>query len=361
MVNRQSDPMAAGDSQTQQRNQQIATRWSLTAVGIAVATVVLIVLLWYIVDVLLLVFAAVLLSLLFRAPADWLARHTPLSPGWSLAVALVVLAVLVGLVGWLFGHVIAEQAQQLTRRLPEIAASVQDRLARYNWAMDYLRPEQILDGKSEFIGKGLRAVSTTFGAVANVGIVLLMAVFFAVQPRLYVNGLVRLVPIPRRQRAHEVLGAAGHTLRRWLVGQLVLMAVVTILTSIGLWALGVPFPIALGLLAGLLTFVPYLGPILGLVPAALVALSEGPLLAAYVVALYVGVQIIEGLLEPIVQQRAVYLPPVLLIFAQVVLGILVGPLGVVLATPLAAAAMVVVNLIYVEDVLGDRDSTNTAS
>lgn len=353
--------MAARGSETRQRTQQVATRWSLTAVGIAVATIVLIVLLWYIVDVLLLVFAAVLLALLFRAPADWLARRTPLSPGWSLTVALLVLAVLVGLVAWLFGHVIADQAEQLARRLPEIVRSVQERMVRYDWAMEYVRPEKILDGESEFLGKGLRAVTTTFGALANLGIVLLMAVFLAAQPALYIDGVVRLVPIPRRPRAREVIEAAGHTLRRWLVGQLALMLVVALLTSIGLWALGVPFPLALGLLAGLLTFVPYLGPILALVPAALVALSESTLLAAYVVALYIGVQIVEGLLEPIVQQRAVYLPPVLLIFAQVVLGILIGPLGVVLATPLAAATMVAVNLIYVEDVLGDRDAGTAAS
>ncbi|MFP5350532.1 MAG: AI-2E family transporter [Gammaproteobacteria bacterium] len=346
--------MATRGLETQQRTQQAATRWSLTAIGIAVATVVLVVLLWYIVDVLLLVFAAAMLALLFRAPADWLARRTPLSPGWSLTVALFALTVLVGLVGWLFGHVIADQAEQLARRLPEILRSVQERMTRYDWAMEYMRPEKLLDGNSEFIGKGLRAVTTTFGAMANLGIVLLMALFLAAQPSLYINGLVRLVPIPRRRRAHEVLKATGHTLRRWLVGQLVLMLVVTILTSTGLWALGVPYPLALGLLAGLLTFVPYLGPILAVVPAALVALSEDTLLAAYVVGLYVGVQIVEGLLEPIVQQRAVYLPPVLLIFAQVVLGILLGPLGVVLATPLAAAAMVAVNLIYIEDVLGDR-------
>lgn len=353
--------MAARDPETQQRTQQAATRWSLTAVGIAGAAVVFVVLLWYIVDVLLLVFAAVLLASLFRAPADWLARRTPLSPGGSLTVALLALAVLVGLVAWLFGHVVADQAEQLARRLPEIVRSVQERMARYDWAMEYLRPEKILNGEPEFIGKGLRAVTTTFGAVANLGIVLLMAVFLAAQPALYVDGMVRLVPIPRRRRAREVLDAAGHTLRRWLVGQLVLMLVVAVLTSIGLWALGVPFALALGLLAGLLTFVPYLGPILALVPAALVALSEGTLLAAYVVALYIGVQIVEGLLEPLVQQRAVYLPPALLIFAQIVLGILIGPLGVVLATPLAAAAMVAVNLIYVEDVLGDRGGAGTAA
>lgn len=346
-----------GPSDISDRSEHAFTRRALIVVGVTAATAVLIVLAWYVADVLLLIFAAILLALLFRAPADWLARRTALPSSLALAIALIGIAALFGAVGWLFGHVIADQAEQLARRLPEIARSIQDRLARHDWLFDSLRPEQLLNGDSKVIGKGLRAVSTTFGAVAHLGIVLLMAMFFAVQPALYVKGFVRLFPIPRRKRLHEVLDAAGHTLRRWLVGQLLLMLLVGVATSVGLWILGVQFPLALGLLAGLLTFVPYLGPILAVIPAALVALAESSLLAGYVVVLYIGVQTVEGLLEPIVQQRAVYLPPVLLLLAQVVLGVLIGPLGVVLATPLAAAAMVVVNMLYVEDVLGDRAAT----
>lgn len=133
------------------------------------------------------------------------------------------------------------------------------------------------------------------------------------------------------------------------------MLIVAALTSIGLGLLGVPYALALGLLAGLLTFIPYLGPILSLIPAALVALGESPLLAGYVALLYAGVQAIEGMLEPVVQQKTVYLPPVLLLFGQVVLGVLVGALGVVVATPLTAALMVMVKMLYVEDILGDRE------
>jgi predicted PurR-regulated permease PerM len=111
--------------------------------------------------------------------------------------------------------------------------------------------------------------------------------------------------------------------------------------------------LALGLIAGLLTFIPFLGPLLGGLLMILVSLSDGMMTAAWVALLYIGIQSVEGLLEPLVQQKAVYLPPVLLLVAQLALGVLVGLVGVVLATPLAAALMVLVQKLYVEDVLQD--------
>jgi predicted PurR-regulated permease PerM len=148
----------------------------------------------------------------------------------------------------------------------------------------------------------------------------------------------------------------GTTLTRWVVGQLCLMLLVGILSLIGLHLLGVDHAWALGVLAGVLTFVPFLGPLVAAAVAVLVALATSPLLALYVALLYVGIQSLEGLLEPLVQQRAVYLPPVLLISAQLAFGVLFGALGVILATPLAAASMVAVRMLYIEDVLGDRSS-----
>ncbi len=131
----------------------------------------------------------------------------------------------------------------------------------------------------------------------------------------------------------------GHTLQWWLIGQVFLMLVIGVLIGLGLWLLKVPLALALAILAGLLTFIPYLGPILSAVPAVLFALTESPTLAFYVALLYIGVQTVESyLLEPIVQRKTVYLPPALTIFSQVVLGVLVGGLGVALALPLVAAA-----------------------
>jgi predicted PurR-regulated permease PerM len=132
------------------------------------------------------------------------------------------------------------------------------------------------------------------------------------------------------------------------------MVTIGVMVGLGLWLLGVPFAFALALIAGLLEFIPYVGPILSAVPALLVALAETPELALYVLMLYIGVQSIEGyVLQPLIQERAVYLPPAVLLLAQLVLGILVGALGVMLATPMTAAVFVMIRMLYVQDVLGE--------
>jgi predicted PurR-regulated permease PerM len=146
-------------------------------------------------------------------------------------------------------------------------------------------------------------------------------------------------------------------LRRWLVGQTVLAVCVATLTGVGLVLLGAPFPFALALLAGLMEFVPYIGPFIAAIPAILVGFAEGPQLALSIGLLFVAIQLTESyLLAPLVQHRAVHLAPAAVLFAQVLMGAIVGALGVAVATPLAAAAMVAVSMLYVEDALGDKSA-----
>lgn len=311
-------------------------------------------LLWYLFDVILLVFGAILLAVVIRAPTDWLSARTRMPAPWALTVVLVlVAAVLVG-AGWLLGAAVRDQWQAITDQVPPMIDRLRERVEDFAWAPDRIDTETIMDGEQgAYLGRGLRVVSATFGALANGVLVLFMAVLFAVQPKLYVSGALRLVPRHKRARMAEVLHRVGETLRRWLVGQLGLMVFVAVASWLGLWLLGVQSALALGLLAGLLTFVPFLGPLAAAVVAILVSLAGGVLTAAWVALLFIGIQAVEGLLEPLVQQKAVYLPPVLLLVSQLALGVLVGLVGVVLATPLAAALMVIVQMLYVEDVLKD--------
>jgi predicted PurR-regulated permease PerM len=314
-------------------------------------------LLWYAIDVLLLLFIAVLLAVLLRAPADWLAQRTGWSEGFTLTLVILLLVALLSAAVFLFGRAVATQSWQLTEQLPEVLDKVRERLREYEWGQRVLAateegtPEEDL----KFVGRGLRLVGSTFAALGSFVVVLFLAIFLAWQPRAYVGGFVKLFPQRRRQRTRQVLGSIGHMLKRWLVGQVALMTVVGAVTGVGLLLLGVPFALPLALLAGLLEFVPYAGPILSAVPALLVAFSEGPQLALWVGLLYLGVQSLESyILAPLIQHRAVYLPPALILFSQVAMGVTAGPLGVIVATPLAAAALVAVNMLYVEDLLGDR-------
>jgi predicted PurR-regulated permease PerM len=144
-------------------------------------------------------------------------------------------------------------------------------------------------------------------------------------------------------------------LRGWLLAQLSSMAVIGVLTGIGLWALSVPLVVALGLLAALLTFIPNLGPILSAAPAVLLALADDPISAVWVILLYVGVQLIEGnVTTPLIQQHTIALPPALTIAMQFLLGAVFGLLGLALAVPLTAAGVTLIRMLYVEAYLERR-------
>ena len=334
---------------------------ALVYVGVAVAVVVVLVVLWYAIDVVLLAFIGVLAAILLRAPADWLAARLGWRESWSLAlVGALLLALLVG-GAVLFGRGIASQALALVDRIPEIVQAAKDEISQNEFgrrAVELAESSGLLSGgESQFLGRGLGLLGSTFGALANVLIVLFFAVFMAAQPRMYVDGFLHLVARKKRARVREVLYGIGDVLRRWLVGQTLLAACVAVLTGAGLLALGAPFPYALALLAGLMEFIPYIGPFLAAVPAVLVGFAEGPQVALWVAALFVAIQLAESyVLAPLVQHRAVHLAPAAILFAQVLMGAIVGALGVAVATPLAAAVTVALGMLYVEDALGDKSA-----
>jgi len=270
-----------------------------------------------------------------------------------LAIALMVGAAVV------FGRGVAGQALQLADRIPEILQALRERLEQTEFgrgAVALAQASGLFSGaEGQFLGRGLGLLGSTFGAVANVIIVLFFAAFMAAHPRLYIDGFLALVARKKRERIREVLYEIGHVLRRWIVGQSLLALCVALLVGAGLLALGAPFAIALALLAGLMEFVPYIGPFVAAVPAILVGFGEDPRLALSIALLFLAVQSIESyVLAPLVQHRAVYLPPAVILFAQVLMGVIVGALGVAVATPLAAAAMVAISMLYIEDVLGDK-------
>ena len=338
---------------------------ALVYVGIAVTVVIVLVLLWYAIDVVLLAFIGVLLAILLRAPADWLSARFGLREGWSLAIVGVVALALLATAVALFGQGILAQSLQLFDRIPEILATLRDRLAESELGSRVVTAAEssglFAGSDGQFIGRGLGLIGSTFGAIANVLIVVFFAVFMAMQPRPYVEGFLFLIPKRRRERAREVVHEIGDVLRRWLVGQALLAACVALLTGTGLLLLGAPFAVALGLLAGLMEFVPYIGPFVAAVPAILVGFADSPELAAKVALLFLAIQLIESYgLSPFVQHKAVYLPPAVILFSQVLMGAIIGALGVAVATPLAAAVMVTVSMLYVEDALGDKPAKRPA-
>ena len=337
-----------------------AARRTLAATGVVVAVIVLLLFAWYTRDILLLGFAGILVGVFLRRLATWVSDRTPLSPRWALVV--VVLALFGTLVGAfaLRGESIAAEVRTLRERMPEAAEQLRTRLERYEWGRRAVEaapnPSALLPDNPDAIGRVTGVVSSTFSALASFVIVLFLGIVLAATPRVYVNGLLALVPRGKVPRGREVLERLYDTLWWWLIGRLAAMTFIGVITGVGLWIIGVPLAFVLGLIAALLSFIPNIGPILSAVPAVLLALVQGPRVALWVVALYVGVQIVESyVLDPVIDRKTVYLPPALTILAQLVFALFAGILGLALATPLTAALMVLVTMLYVQDILGRRD------
>jgi predicted PurR-regulated permease PerM len=265
---------------------------------------------------------------------------------------------------WLLAPGVADQIDELRKSLPQSVRQLGQRIERYEWGRQVLaqkpNADELMPDRADVLARATGVFSTTLGAFANFFIIIFIGLYLAAEPRLYTGGIIRLVPASRRERAREILRKVGSTLRWWLIGKVASMIVIGALTAGGLWLLGVPLALTLGLLAALLTFIPNLGPILAVVPAALLALLQSLTRALYVILLYLGIQAVESyFLTPLMQKRTVSLPPALTIFAQVLLGVLVGGLGLALATPFTAAVFVLVRMLYVEDTL--RDSIETVN
>lgn len=315
---------------------------------LVVATIVVLLLAWQLADLLLVVFAAVLGAILFRALADLLARPTGLGPGWSLLVAVLLVTALLAVVFVLFGATIGQNVETLAEQLPTAWAAVRDRLGGASWvetAIDRGRDALLSGGLVSRIGGALGLAA---GALTNLVLAIFGALYIAAQPSLYRAGALRLVPPPHRDRADRTLGRCGTALRGWLVGQVIAMVLVGVVTTAGLWALGVPSALALGLFAGLAEAVPIVGPIASAIPALIIALSVDPTLALWVLGLFLVIQQLEGnVLQPLIQREIVAVPPALLLFAVVGFGVLFGALGVLLAAPLTVVVYVAMQDLYV--------------
>ena len=324
-------------------------------------------LLWKLRQAFLISFAAVIVAVLLLAAARPLERRTPLSLRWSLAVVGLAVIAGIALLSWLIGSQVQFQVSDLTSRVSQAWGDLQQRLG------SSVPLSQVIGAGGEGSGQGgvLGAITSAaqgwagrflsygyvlFEIVTTFVLVVIGGAFLASDPELYRHGFVKLFPPARHRQIDRTLSASGDALRGWLLAQLVSMTIIGVLTGLGVWAIGLPAPLALGLLAGLAEFVPIVGPIVSAIPALLLAFTEGGSTVLWTLLLYIAIQQLESdLITPMVQQHMVTIPAGLLLLAVLGFGILFGALGIVVASPLAIVLFVAVKKLYVRDVL-DEDT-----
>lgn len=343
------------------------TRRVVIAVVITLLALAIAMLLWYGIKVLLVAFAGVLLAVMLRSLAVGLHKLTRLPVGWSLGVTIIVLVGLVVGVGMLVWPSLVSQAAELRHKLPEAWTKLEANVQQQPWGKQLIDTANSLNpwngqqqGKGgnevpeQVVRRGTSFVTSAFNVVAYLVIVIFLGIYLAAQPKLYMTGLSVLFPPEWRGRVCEILGQCGITLRWWLIAQVIDMVLIGIATAVGLWLIGVPLALTLGILAAIFNFIPNFGPLISFLPAVLLALVDDPQKALYVTIFYVVLQGIEGyLLLPLLQKGAVDAPPALLIAVQVLLALLAGVLGLALAAPLLACFMIITKMAYLHDAMGD--------
>ena len=332
-------------------------------------------------------FLGVLLGITLSAGVDWLARWR--LPRWLGALLLVAafLGAFIGL-GFLAAPRITEQARELRQQVPAAIDQMERWVQRRAGGLAEVieaEPASGGPGAEPAVGDSARGdgasgdppqpvdlrrsvaqqlsgvtqhffafFSSTLAVLGGLIIILFVAIFVAVDPGLYHRGLMHLFPHRTRAKAGEVLSATATTLRRWLVMQAISMLVIGGVTTVVLLLLDIKAAVALGIIAGILEFIPYAGPILSAVPAVAMALVDSPEKALWVVAAYTAIQQLEGaVLQPLLMKEGLELPPVMTILGQALFSLVFGFLGLLVAVPILATVLVPVRLLYVRDVVGD--------
>jgi len=353
----------------------ISARATLKVTVLVFAVLILLRFLWIAHAIFIVTFLGILLGLALAKAVDFLERHKIRRGIGAPVTLLLLLGVLVG-IGAMVAPSIREQSIEIARELPKAIDEIEQKFGAtpaskaLGMAPQPAQPakqgqpaQPPQGGLSQQLGKEVRnatkflfpIISSAFGAVGGLIIVLFIAMYIAATPDVYREGLVHLVPHRARPRANEVLVTLGNTLRQWLVARLIAMVAIGLVTGIGLALLNVKGAAALGVLAGLLELVPFFGPFVSAVPAIGIALVDSPQKALAVVVLYIIVQQLEGnVITPLILEKKLDIPPVLTVLAVAAMGIVFGVLGMLVAEPLLAAVLVTTKMLYVEDVVGDE-------
>ena len=317
------------------------------AIGVLMAAV------YFLSDILLLLFGSVLVATILRSVARPIIAHTGLSERMALAMASVTVFGTLGLALWWLGPSLVMQMHAVIRNLPEAAA-------RLTQTLDIGPVSELFRNGSpaallgSIVSKAVSWGATLVSVVTALILVIFGGIYLAGDPQTYRDGIIKLVPPRLQDNVAATLDDCGHALPKWLGAQVFAMVLVGAFTGLGLWLVGVPSALALGVITGLAEFIPFVGPLAAAIPALLLASTVDTSTVWWTLAVLVAVQQLESnVIVPMVANRAVSVQPAVGLYAVVALGILFGPLGLLFGFPLAIVVDIAIRRLYVRDALNE--------
>lgn len=297
----------------------------------------------------LLILAGILIAVFFYGFAGLIQQYLHLSPKLSIILSVVFNLLLLVAFFWFVGTRLSDQISSLSETLPKTVEQAKSHLnnsALGSKMLDYL---QSSGNTQKTVSAARRFFSSSFGIVSDLYIVILLGLFFTASPSVYKKGIIHLLPSAAKDKGDALINDIGDVLKKWLKGQIFGFFFITVLSGIGLWIIGMPLILTLALIAGLMNFIPNFGPIIALIPAVLLALTQGPTTAIIIACMYTGIQVIQSAVtQPLIQKKMISIPPALTIIGQVAMGALGGFWGVLLATPIVAILIKIITELYIE-------------
>lgn len=337
--------------------QNIGTTFQQKVWIVCSITALFVLLIWFFTvtfNVFLLILAGALIALFFHGFAGLIERKIHFSHKVSLLISVILTFVIIISASWFMGATIQNQVTEMAKTLPSTIDNARAHLATTDFGQKILEKTSSSEVSNKVYAFFSKFFNGTFGVFTDIYIVLFLGLFFTGAPKIYINGFLNLIPPKSRPKAKDTIDKIGFTLTMWLKGQIIAMLAIAILKGIALTILGIPMAIVLALIAGILNFIPNFGPLISMFPAILIALTQSVNKAIIVAIVYLLLQIIEGnVITPSIQQKLINMPAALIIIAQLFMGLLSGGWGLILATPLVAILMVIVQETYVKRINGN--------
>jgi predicted PurR-regulated permease PerM len=319
-------------------------------VGIVTVVAVLILIARVAFGVLLMALAGCLISVYFHGFGDVIQRKTKWSRRICMIISIAGSFIILGFLLWFMGSKIQTQISDLSDTLPRTISNAKLKLGETPLGRKIL--EATSGGNSDkLFATASQFFTTSFGVLGNMYIILFLGIFFTASPSLYKDGFILLIPPGHKSLARNIIDRISLSLKGWLKGTMLSMVMLIILLPIGLSIMGIPLALVLGLLAGILVIVPNFGSFIAMIPGVLLALTISTDTAIIVALIYIGVQtLVQNIIAPIIQKKIINMPPALTIVGQLVMGVLGGAMGIIMAVPALAVVMILVDEMYVKKI-----------